>query len=104
MERVMTAILPLLLKLGPWLIAGAGVLFGLFRHQQAKADIAAAKAQGAAADAKVAQAQTADAQANAAAQAAASDAGAARTSADSQIAGMPASEVHDELQDWTRGS
>ena len=44
----MTAILPFLLKLGPWLIAAVGVLFGLFRHQQAKADIASAKAQRAA--------------------------------------------------------
>ncbi|WP_241301208.1 hypothetical protein [Burkholderia cenocepacia] len=100
----MTAIFPILLKFGPWLLAAGGILFGMFRHQQAKADVAAAKAQGAAAAEKVARAQTADAQANAAAQAAAVDAGAARASADSEIAGMPASEVHNELQDWTRGS
>ena len=100
----MTAVLPILLKFGPWLLAAAGVLFGLFRHQQAKADIAAAKAQGAAADEKIAQAQAADAQANAAAQAAAADAGAARASEETDIAGMPASEVRNELQDWTRGS
>ncbi|VWB70721.1 hypothetical protein [Burkholderia lata] len=100
----MITVLPILVKLGPWLLAVAGILFGLFRHQQAKADSAAAKAQGAAADEKIAQAQMADAQASEAAQAAANDAGAARTSADSQVAAMPASEVRNELQDWTRGS
>ncbi|HIH2621652.1 TPA: hypothetical protein ACYLIB_005606 [Burkholderia cenocepacia] len=100
----MTAILPILLKFGPWLLAAAGMLFGLFRHQQAKTTSAAAKAQSAAADEKVAQAQSADAQANATAQAAAAEAAAARASAETDIAGQPASEVRNELQDWTRGS
>ncbi|WP_244119057.1 hypothetical protein [Burkholderia gladioli] len=86
------------------LLAGAvGVIFGLFRHQQAKATTAAADQKVAEAQTQVAQQQTADAQANATAAQAGGDAAAARTQIDSDVAAKPAQEVKDELQnDWTR--
>jgi hypothetical protein len=50
-------VIAILLKSGPWLLAAAGVLFGMFRHQQARAVTAqigqkAAEAQATAAAAR----------------------------------------------------
>ncbi len=98
----MTAILPLLLKAGPWLLAAAGVLFGLFRHQQARVATAQASEVKAQAGQQVAAQQVAETQANADAQKAGSDAAAARTDVDNAIAAKPTDEVRNELQDWTR--
>lgn len=60
------AILAALAKFGPWLLGLAGVLFGAFRHQQAKADQAKAAQQVAEADKRAADNDAANAQANAA--------------------------------------
>ncbi|WP_186130184.1 hypothetical protein [Burkholderia gladioli] len=85
------------------LIAGAaGIVFGLFRHQQAKATTAAADQKVAEAHAQVAQQQTADAQANSTAAQAGSDAAAARTATDGAVSGMTTEEVKDALDSWTR--
>ena len=98
----MISLVPLIVKIGPWLLAAAGVVFGLFRHQQAKVDSAAADQKVAAANAQIAQSQTAEAQASVTALQAGSDAATARANVDSDVAGMAAQEVRDELQDWTR--
>lgn len=79
----------------------AGVIFGLFRHQQAKATRAAADQKVAEAQTQVAQQQTAEAQANATAAQAGGDAAAARTQIESDVAGEPVQEVRNDLQDWT---
>ncbi|MBU9196032.1 hypothetical protein MJS38_14740 [Burkholderia gladioli] len=85
------------------LIAGAaGIIFGLFRHQQAKATTAAADQKVAEAQAQVAKQQTADAQANTTAAQAGSDATAARTATESVVSGMSTEEVKDALDPWTR--
>ncbi|WP_175796322.1 hypothetical protein [Burkholderia anthina] len=98
----MISVVPLLVKIGPWLLAVVGVVFGLFRHQQAKVESAAADQKVAEAQAQIAQSQTAEAQASASALRAGNDASAARTGINSDVAGMSAQEVRDELQDWTR--
>ena len=98
----MTAILPLLIKLGPLVLGVLGILFGLFRHQQAKVATAQADAAKAQAGQQVAAQQVAETQANADAQKAGSDAAAARTDIDNTIAAQPTDEVRNELQDWTR--
>jgi len=59
------AILAALAKFGPWLLGLAGLLFGAFRHQQAKADKARAAQQVAEADKRAAVNDAANAQANA---------------------------------------
>ncbi|TDV06076.1 hypothetical protein [Paraburkholderia caballeronis] len=87
------------------LLTGAGgVLFGLFRHQQAKTATAQAAQVKAEAQQQVAAQQVAETQANADAQKAGSAAAVVRTDIDNQVAATPPSEVHDELQNWTRGS
>ncbi|WP_143747993.1 hypothetical protein [Burkholderia sp. JKS000303] len=98
----MISVVPLIFKIGPWLLAAAGVVFGLFRHQRAKVDSAAADKMVAEASAQVAQLQTAEAQASATAMQAGSDAAAARTGINNDLTGMSAEEVRDELQAWTR--
>jgi hypothetical protein len=98
----MTALLPLLIKIGPWLLGALGLAFGLFRHQQAKTATAQADAAKAQAGQQVAVQQVAEAQANADAQKAGSDAAAARTAVDNAVAAKPADEVRNELQNWTR--
>jgi hypothetical protein len=97
-----TAILPLLIKLGPLVLGALGILFGLFRHQQAKTATAQADAVKAQAGQQVAAQQVAETQANADAQKAGSDAAAVRTDIDNTIAAQPTDEVRNELQDWTR--
>lgn len=63
---MMTAVLAALVKFGPWLLGLAGVLFGAFRHQQAKAEQSKAAQQVAEADKRAADNDAANAQANAA--------------------------------------
>lgn len=99
----MTAIIA---SIWPYLLSGAvalgGVVFGMFRHQQAKTATAQADAAKAQAGQQVAAQQVAETQANADAQKAGSDAAAARTDIDNAVAAQPTDEVRNELQDWTR--
>lgn len=88
----MTTILPLILKLGPWLLAMAGVLFGLLRHQQAAT--ATAKAQ-----ATVAQAAAQSEASNAAAAQAGQQAAVAASDAQQQAAATPDSGLDARLAD-----
>lgn len=98
----MTAIIPLLLKIGPWLLGAFGIAFGLFRHQQAKTATAQADAVKAQANQQVAVQQIAEVQANADAQKAGSNAAKARAEIDNDVAAKPADEVRNELDQWTR--
>jgi hypothetical protein len=90
-------------KAWPFLIAAVGVIFGMFRHQQAKATSADAGR-------KVAEAQTVVAQVTASAaksNADAAQAGAAaikeRTNVENEIAAMPAGGAAERLRnDWSR--
>ncbi|WP_250451226.1 hypothetical protein [Caballeronia sp. ATUFL_M2_KS44] len=91
----------LLMKLGPWILGGlglaGGILFGSFRHQQAKsatADAAAAKADAARA---VAQKQSEVDQANAAAAAAGQQAVVNRAAADQTAASTAREDLDAEL-------
>jgi hypothetical protein len=96
-------IVALLLKFGPWVLGILGVLFGAFRHQQAKTATAEAGQ-------KVAEAQKAQAQ-NDAALAAANQAGAqigadnekVRRDEDSIAGNLPAGDADRVLHDeWGR--
>ncbi|NIE67484.1 hypothetical protein [Burkholderia sp. Ax-1719] len=75
----------------PWLIGGAGVLFGLFRHQQAKTATAKAAA-------TVAQAQASVATSNATAAIAGQQAVANAEQASQQAAAIPDANLDAELQ------
>lgn len=88
----MTAILPILLKFGPWLLAVAGVLFGMFRHQQAATATAKAQAQVADAKATVAASNVAAAQAG-------QQAAAVAVGAQQQAAATPDSDLDARLAD-----
>jgi uncharacterized protein YpuA (DUF1002 family) len=96
----------ILASIWPYLASGtvalAGVVFGMFRSQQAKAATAQADAAKAQAGQQVADQQVAETQANADAQKAGSDAAAARTDIDNAVAAKPADEVRNDLQNWTR--
>ncbi|ALJ98710.1 MULTISPECIES: hypothetical protein [Burkholderia] len=103
-------IIPILLKFGPWLLAAAGVLFGMFRHQQARAVTAqagqkAAEAQATAAAAReqVAQSANAEAQANADAAQAGAAAAKERSDAETNVGALPAGGAEQQLRDgWSR--
>lgn len=99
----MTAIIA---SIWPYVISGlvalSGVVFGLFRHQQAKVATAQADAVKAQAGQQIAAQQVAETQANADAQKAGSDATAARVAIDNAVAAKPVDEVRNELQNWTR--
>ncbi|VVE74026.1 hypothetical protein PCA31118_04664 [Pandoraea captiosa] len=97
-------IITLLLKFGPWALGLLGVLFGMFRHQQAKTATAEAGQ-------KVAEAEQAKAH-NDAALAAANQAGVqtgadnakVRRDEDATAAGLPAGDADRVLHDeWGRG-
>lgn len=96
----------ILASIWPYILSGAvalgGVVFGMFRHQQAKVATAQADAVKAQAGQQVAVQQIAETQANADAQKAGSDAANARTDIDNDVAAKPAKEVRNELQNWTR--
>jgi hypothetical protein len=76
---------------GPWIAAAAGILFGMFRHQQAKAATAKAAA-------SVAQAQVSVAQGNAAAALAGQRDVANKAEADQQAAAIPDANLDAQLQ------
>jgi hypothetical protein len=83
-------IISILLKFGPWLLAAAGVLFGMFRHQQAATATAKAQAQ-------VAQAQATVDAGNAAAAQAGQQAVVTAASAQQQAAAVPDSDLDQQL-------
>ena len=60
----MTALLEILAKTWPFILAAAGVLFGMFRHQQAKTATAKADQKAAEADTRAAENDAALAKAN----------------------------------------
>jgi hypothetical protein len=83
-------IIPILLKFGPWLLAAAGVLFGMFRHQQAATATAKAQAQ-------VAETKATVAAGNAAAAQVGQQAAAAAAGAQQQAAATPDSDLDAQL-------
>lgn len=94
----MTGMLALALKVGPWLLAALGVLFGVFRHQQASTATAKANQKAAEADAKVAQKDAALAQANEAGAQAGADNAKVRRDEDAAAGTLPDANrvLHDE--------
>jgi hypothetical protein len=86
------ALIGVLSNIWPFLLGGAGILWGVFKHFQANAKIATAGQQVAQAQTAVAQAQTTVAQVNDAA-----------SQANATAAAMPAGAAADELRnDWTK--
>jgi hypothetical protein len=104
------ALIGVLSNIWPFLLGGAGILWGVFKHFQANAKIATAGQQVAQAQTAVAQAQTTVAQVNDAASqanATAAQAGAEslkeKVNVTNDVAAMPAGAAADELRnDWTK--
>lgn len=90
----------------PYLLAGAGLLAGVVATMFARKTTQAAKAQVTAAKsdavAQVRTEQVAEAQANTTAAQSGAAATQTRTAVDNTVAAQPASEVKDELQNWTK--
>jgi hypothetical protein len=103
--------LALLGSIWPFLVAGVGILFGVFAHLSAKSTKAAAEQKTAEAQTVAAQAQTQAAQvqdAAAQANATAAQAGAValkeRENVETPIASQPSGDAAKQLlNDWTRG-
>jgi sRNA-binding protein len=91
-----------ILKAVPWLLGLAGIVFGLFRHQQAKTATAQADEAKAAATAQIRTAQVSEAQANTKAAQSGAAAQAARIAADNAAAAQSPQEVKNALDPWTR--
>lgn len=100
----MTAVLlDLLAKAWPLILAAAGILFGLFRHQQAKTAIAKANQKAAEADARAAQNDAALAKANETAAQAGAAAVKERENVENDIAaGKPGDAAQQLRNDWSR--
>jgi hypothetical protein len=94
----MTAALAILAKIWPFLLAASGLVFGAFRHQQAKTATAAANQKAAEADARVAQNDATMAKANQAGAEAGADNAKVRRDEDAVAAGVPDANrvLHDE--------
>jgi multidrug resistance efflux pump len=94
----MTALLEILAKVWPFILMAGGVLFGVFRHQQAKTATAQANQKMAEAEAKVAQANAALAQANQAGAQAGADNAKVRHDEDDTAGALPDANrvLHDE--------
>jgi len=94
----MTAALAILAKIWPFLLAAGGVLFGMFRHQQAKSTEAAANQKAAEADVHAAQVDAAQAKANEDAARAGADNAKVRRDEDDDAAVVPDANrvLHDE--------
>lgn len=95
----MTAVLlDLLAKAWPLILAAAGILFGLFRHQQAKTAIANANQKAAEADVRAAQNDAALAKANETAAQAGADNAKVRQNEDAAAGALPDANrvLHDE--------
>jgi hypothetical protein len=99
----MTALLDIVVKVWPFVLAAAGVLFGVFRHQQAKVATAKADQRIAEAEARAAQNDAALSKANedAATQTAAS--AKERTDVENRVADAAPGDAARSLRDyWTR--
>ncbi|GAA7771026.1 hypothetical protein RN01_29930 [Cupriavidus sp. SHE] len=94
----MTALLAILAKIWPFLLTAGGIIFGMFRHQQAAKTEAQAKQREAEADAQVAQANAVLAKANEDAARAGADNAKVRRDEDAAVAGEPDANrvLHDE--------
>jgi hypothetical protein len=86
----------LLAKFGPWLAAIGAIIFGLFRHQQAKTATAEAKQE-------VAEIKQKTAETNAAAAQSGADAAKERIDVENDIVVRPAGDSEQRLRDhWSR--
>jgi hypothetical protein len=94
----MTVAIEVMAKIWPFLLAAAGVIFGAFRHQQAKSAAAAANQKAAEADARAARNDAALAQANQAGAQAGADNAKVRRDEDADAAVVPDanSVLHDQ--------
>lgn len=96
----------LLASVWPYLLAALSIVGGLTAALFARKTVQTAKAQVSAAQsdavAQVKTAQTSEAQANEAAAQTGAAAVAARTEIENAVAAKPATEVRNELQDWTK--
>lgn len=94
----MTAMLAILAKVWPFILMAAGVIFGMFRHQQAKTATAQADQKVAEAQAKIAQNNAALAQANQAGAQAGADNAKVRHDEDDTAGALPDANrvLHDE--------
>ncbi|WP_369952082.1 hypothetical protein [Ralstonia syzygii] len=94
----MTVAIAILAKIWPFLLAAGGILFGIFRHQQASTATAKANQKAAEADAKVAQNNAALAQANQAGAQAGADNAKVRRDEDAAAGAVPDANrvLHDE--------
>jgi len=93
----------LALKLGPWLLAVLGLVFGWARHKQAQTTTAQANQKAAEAEAKVEAVQRSEAEANATAARAGADAAKERTHVENEIAaGKPGNSAASLRDDWSR--
>jgi len=99
----MTALLAILAKAWPFLVAAAGIAFGWIRHQQAKTATAVAGQQVAQAQIAAAQVQASAAQSNAEAAQASATAIKEKTDVQNATAALPAGAAAVELRtDWSR--
>lgn len=99
----MTSLIAALAEVWPFLLAAAGVVFGLFRNQQARTTAAKAKQNEAEAEAKVSAVEKSEAEANAIAAREGAHAFKERTDVESEIAAMPDGDAAQRLRDeWSR--
>lgn len=99
----MTAVLAILAKVWPFLLAAGGVIFGMFRHQQAAKTEAQAKQRQAEADAHEAKVDAIQAKANEDAAQAGADAVKERTNVENDIdAGQPGDAARRLRDQWSR--
>lgn len=99
----MTAVLAILAKAWPFILMVGGVIFGVFRHQQAKTATAQANQKVAEADARVAQNDAALAKANETAAQAGAAAVKERENVENDIAaGKPGDAAQQLHNDWSR--
>lgn len=93
----------LLTKIGPWILAVLAIVFGMFRHQQAKTASAKADQATAEAQAKVSAVESATAKANEQAAQAGAAAVKERENVENDIAaGKPGDAAQQLRNDWSR--
>lgn len=96
-------IIAMLIKFGPWVLGLLGILFGMFRRQQAKTATAEAGQKIAQAQAMTATVQKSEAEANATAAQAGADAAQERANVESNVASGKPGAAADELRSqWSR--
>jgi hypothetical protein len=97
-----SAILAILAEVWPFLLAAGGVIFGLFRHQQAKSTAAQAEQKVAEAETRAARNDAALAQANQAGAEAAAEAVKERTDVENETASLDHAALDERLRRWER--